>query len=93
MDRGVVGPAFHELLLSQAVRLTAVLSEPVQAEHVKDRLHKAIHRAPKTLSNKELEEVLVVALAAVAELAAEVALIVTELDERVEALEARSPSA
>ena len=29
-------------------------------DHIKDRLHSAIHRSPKALSNKELEEVLLV---------------------------------
>ena len=57
-------------------------------DHIKDRLHSAIHRSPKTLSNKELEEVLVVTLAAVGELAVEIALVVGELAARIDALEA-----
>jgi hypothetical protein len=59
----------------------------MNVEHIKERLHGAIHRSPKELSNKDLEEVLAVAMVAVAALAAEVALVVAELAERVEALE------
>ena len=62
-------------------------------DHIKDRLHQAIHRSPKALSNKELEEVLLVTLAAVGELATEIALVVGELTARVETLEAAGPSA
>ena len=62
-------------------------------DHIKNRLHSAIHRSPKALSNKELEEVLLVTLAAVGELATEIALVVGELTARVETLEAAGPSA
>lgn len=52
-----------------------------------------MERATIALSNKELEEVLLVTLAAVGELAAEIALVVGELAARVETLEAAGPSA
>ena len=52
-----------------------------------------MERATIALSNKEFEEVLLVTLAAVGELAAEIALVVGELAARVETLEAAGPSA
>ncbi len=52
-----------------------------------------MERATIALSNKELEEVLLVTLAAVGELATEIALVVGELAARVETLEAAGPSA
>ena len=60
----------------------------MNAEHIKERLHKAIHRAPRDVSRKEFEEITAVVLVIVAELAAEMALVVGELAVRVEALEA-----
>ena len=60
----------------------------MNVEHIHDRLHKAIHRAPKDVSRKEFEEITVIVLAIVTELAAEMALVVGELSQRVEALEA-----
>ena len=56
--------------------------------HLTERFHNALHRAPKTLSNRELEEVVAVTLAAVAEMAVEMALVVSELAVRIDALEA-----
>ena len=64
----------------------------MNAEHIKDRLHKAIHRAPRDVSRKEFEEITAVVLAVVAELAAEMALVVSELALRVEELEAAQKS-
>ena len=60
----------------------------MDTEHIKERLHKAIHRAPRDVSRKEFEEITAVVLVIVAELAAEMALVVGELALRIEALEA-----
>ena len=59
----------------------------MNADPIKDRLHKAIHRAPRDVSQKELEEVTTIVLAIVLELAAETALVMGELVARIEALE------
>ena len=59
----------------------------MNADHIKDRLHNAIHRTPRDVSQKELEEVTTVVLAIVVELAAETALVMGELVARIEALE------
>jgi hypothetical protein len=64
------------------------------AEHFKNRFHDAIHRAPKKqLSTRELEEVNLAMTAVVAEVAAEIAVVVADLAARVESLEkAAKPS-
>ena len=59
----------------------------MNADHIKDRLHKAIHRTPRDVSQKELEEVTTIVLAIVVELATETALVMGELVARIEALE------
>ncbi len=65
----------------------------MNTEHIKDRLHKAIHRAPRDVSQAELEGVTAIVLAIVLELAAESALVMGELAARIEALEsARKPA-
>lgn len=61
----------------------------MNAEHVRDRLHDAMHRHPKA-SEEELAEVATVVLAVVGEVTAELALLIAELGARVEALEARA---
>lgn len=58
----------------------------MKSEHVRDRLHEAMHRGSK-VSEAELEEVTAVVLAIVAEVTAELALVIGELAARVEALE------
>lgn len=65
----------------------------MNADHIRDRLHSAMHRSPKALSNSELEEVTTVTLEVLAALAAEVALVVAELGARVQALEAAAVKA
>ena len=65
----------------------------MHAEHVKERFNKAIHRTDHKLSERELEEVTVVMLAVVTELAAEMAEVVAELAQRVEKLEGAAPAA
>ena len=65
----------------------------MNADHIKDRLHTAIHRAPRDVSQKELEEVTTIVLAIVVELAAETALVMGELVARIEALESSRTSA
>ena len=56
-------------------------------EHLKDRFHKALHRSSANIAEKELEQIVAVTLLVVGELAAEMALVVTELVTRFEALE------
>ncbi len=58
----------------------------MKAEHIKDRLHEAMHRAPK-VSEEELAAVTAVVLAVVGEVTAELALVIAELAARVERLE------
>jgi hypothetical protein len=64
----------------------------MKAEHIKERLHSAIHRAPRDVSREEFEEITVIVLAVVTELAAEMALVVSELALRVEKLESARES-
>ncbi len=59
----------------------------MKQEHIKDRLHEAMHRAPKA-TEEELVAVTAVVLAVVGEVTAELAVVIAELAARVEALEA-----
>ncbi|MHB8669941.1 MAG: hypothetical protein ACYDAD_05170 [Acidimicrobiales bacterium] len=61
----------------------------MNSEHVKARLHDALHRGSKKASEDELAEVTAVVLAIVAEVTAELAVVIGELSSRVEALEAK----
>ena len=56
-------------------------------EQLKDRFHKALYRSSANIAEKELEQIVAVTLLVVGELAAEMALVVTELVTRIEALE------
>ncbi len=60
----------------------------MNVEHVKERLHRAIHRTPRDVSRAEFEEITTIVLAIVMELATEMAVVIGELSARVEALEA-----
>jgi hypothetical protein len=60
----------------------------MKEDHVRSRLHDALHRGHQKVSEEELAEVTAVVLAVVTELSAELALVIAELAERVEALEA-----
>jgi hypothetical protein len=62
----------------------------MQNEHVRQRLHDAMHRGNAKVSEDELAEVTVVVLAIVAELSTELAEVIAELAARVEALEAKA---
>jgi hypothetical protein len=62
----------------------------MNAEHVKTRLHDALHRGSHKATEDELAEVAAVVLAIVGELTAEMAVIIGDLAERVERLEAKS---
>jgi NTP pyrophosphatase (non-canonical NTP hydrolase) len=59
-------------------------------DHVKTRLHDAMHRGKHKATEEELAEVTLVVLAIVGELAAETALVLTELEGRITALESRT---
>jgi hypothetical protein len=67
-----------------------VASTRMKAEHIKGRLHDAMHRGSHKATEEELAEVTAVVLAIVGELGAEMALLIAELEERVEALEGAS---
>jgi NTP pyrophosphatase (non-canonical NTP hydrolase) len=56
-------------------------------DHVKGRLHDAIHRGHRKATEEELAEVGAVVLAIATELATELAVVVADLAARVEALE------
>jgi FAD synthase len=60
----------------------------MKEDHVRSRLHDALHRGHQKVSEEELAEVTAVVLAVVTELSAELALVIAELADRVEALEA-----
>ena len=60
----------------------------MDAEHIKGRLHDALHRGHRKATEDELAEVAAVVLAVVTELTAEIAEVLTGLAARVEALEA-----
>ena len=62
----------------------------MKAEHVKSRLHGAMHRGSKKATEEEVAEVAAVVLAIVTEVTAELALVIAELAERVEQLEVRA---
>jgi hypothetical protein len=58
-------------------------------DKVKEQLHGALNRGGEKVTEDELEAVTEVVLLVVAELAAEMALLIVDLEERVEALEAQ----
>jgi NTP pyrophosphatase (non-canonical NTP hydrolase) len=59
-------------------------------EHVKGRLHDAMHRGHRKATEEELAEVTAVVLAIVGEVTLELATLIADLAERVAALEAES---
>lgn len=59
-------------------------------DHITGRLHDAMHRGNHKATEQELAEVTVVVLAIVGELASELAAVIADLSQRVEALEARA---
>jgi hypothetical protein len=59
----------------------------MNSEHVRERLHGAMHRGRSKVSENELAEVTAVVLAIVTEVTAELATVIAELAARVEALE------
>ncbi len=61
----------------------------MQTEHVRQRLHDALHRGGTKATEAELVEITAVVLAVVAEVTAELAAVIGELAARVEALEAK----
>jgi hypothetical protein len=61
-------------------------------EHIKTRLHEALQRGHTKVSEDEIAQVTAIVLAVVGELASETALMVAELEARVEKLEACSLS-
>jgi hypothetical protein len=72
---------------SAAVRASA--AKRAHAKRVKERLHKAIRRAPQTASQKELEQVTAAVLVLVAGLATETAEVFADVLARIDRIEAR----
>jgi hypothetical protein len=60
----------------------------MEAEHIRGRLHDALHRGHRKATEEELGEVTAVVVAVVTELMAEMAEIIAGLAARVNALEA-----
>jgi hypothetical protein len=58
-------------------------------DHVRERLHDALHRGGTKATEQELAEITAVVLAVVAEVATELAEVIGDLAARVEALEAK----
>lgn len=58
-------------------------------DHVKTRLHEAMHRGHGKATEDELEEVAAVVLAIVGEVTLELSVLIVDLEERVAALETR----
>jgi hypothetical protein len=63
----------------------------MDSHQIRDRLHQAIHRSPKA-TEEDVAGVTAVVLEIVAELNGELALVIAELSDRVDALEARLAS-
>ena len=59
----------------------------MQAEHVHQRLHDALHRGNTKVTETELVEITAIVLAIVAEVATELATVIGELAARVTTLE------
>ena len=59
----------------------------MNTEHIKGRLHDAMHRGSHKATEEELAEVTAVVLAIVGEFGAELALLIADLEQRVAALE------
>jgi len=57
--------------------------------HVRDRLHDALHRGSPKATEEDVAGVAAVVLQIVAELTGELAVIIAELGDRIDALEAR----
>jgi hypothetical protein len=62
----------------------------MNADHIKGRLHDALHRGRGKVSEQELQDVTAVVLAVMTEITAELAIVIADLADRVEALEASS---
>jgi len=56
---------------------------------IRDRLHQALHRSPKA-REEDVAGVAAIVLEIVAELTGELAVVIAELSDRIDALEARS---
>jgi hypothetical protein len=61
----------------------------MQQEHIRQRLHDALHRGGVKATEAEVVEITAVVLAVVTEVAAELAAVIGELAARIEALEAK----
>jgi hypothetical protein len=58
--------------------------------HLQQRLHDALHRGHRKVTEDEVAEITAIVLTIVTELTGELALVIAELADRVEALEARA---
>jgi hypothetical protein len=62
----------------------------MNSDHLKTRLQDALHRGHHKATETELAEVAAVVLAVVGEVTVELATVIAELGDRIEALEARA---
>ena len=81
-------PAAKKPAASKPAKAPAT-TKAVHAKRIKERLHTAISRRPKAVSEVELEEVTAAVLVVVAEVATETAVVFAELLARIERIEAR----
>jgi hypothetical protein len=58
--------------------------------HLQQRLHDALHRGHRKVTEDEVAEITAIVLTIVTELTGELALVIAELAQRIEALEARA---
>ena len=64
----------------------------MNADHLRDRLHDAMHRGHGKVTEQELADVAAVVLAIATEISAELALVIADLAGRIELLEASNTS-
>lgn len=62
----------------------------MQEHNIRERLHDALHRGHRKATEDDVAELTAVVLTIVTELTGELALVIAELAERIEALEART---
>jgi len=74
-------------------RLSTRSVATMDKEHVKNRLHDAMHRGSHKATEEELAGVAAVVLAIVGEVTLELATVISDLADRVKALEARAAPA
>ncbi|HZR12021.1 MAG TPA: hypothetical protein VFC33_02110 [Acidimicrobiia bacterium] len=62
----------------------------MEEHHIRERLHDALHRGHRKATEEDVAELTAIVLTIVTELTGELAVVIAELAERLEALEART---